>query len=116
MITRSLGVSVIMGFETSRCSAERRMWIIRLVDLSGLFLVWQATYFDGLSFDHDITQVSVITSVIGVADEVIDLGFEIAGQIVVLQPDAALVRQVPALDLASMSLLLSIASDAPWRD
>ena len=42
----------------------------------------------------------VVSQVVVVGDEGGDLGFEIAGQIVVLQQDAVLERLMPALDLA----------------
>ena len=42
----------------------------------------------------------VVAQVVVVLDEGVDLGLEIAGQIVVLQQDAVLERLVPALDLA----------------
>ena len=42
----------------------------------------------------------MVSLVIVVADERIDLRFKVAGQIVVFQPDAVLQRLVPTLDLA----------------
>ena len=86
--------------------------------LCGLAAVLQATVLDGLSFDPfsfkqdglaasevdvgrgEIGDALVVSQVIVVGDEVIDPGFEIARQIVVLQQDAVLQRLVPALDLA----------------
>ena len=45
-------------------------------------------------------QALVIAPVIVVIDEAIDVGFEIAGQVVVLKQDAVLQGLMPALDLA----------------
>jgi hypothetical protein len=42
----------------------------------------------------------MVTAVIVVLDEARDLGFEITGQIIVLEQNAVLERLVPALDLA----------------
>jgi hypothetical protein len=42
----------------------------------------------------------MVTPVIVVLDEARDLGFEIAGQVIVLEQNAVLERLVPALDLA----------------
>ena len=42
----------------------------------------------------------MIALVVVVLDEAIDVGFEVARQIIVLQQDAVLERLVPALDLA----------------
>src|SRR6478735_6244337 len=42
----------------------------------------------------------MVTPVIVVLDEARDLGFEITGQIIVLEQNAVLERLVPALDLA----------------
>jgi hypothetical protein len=42
----------------------------------------------------------VIALVVVVLDEAIDVGFEVARQIIVLQQDAVLERPVPAFDLA----------------
>jgi len=42
----------------------------------------------------------MVTPVIVVLDEARDLGFEITGQVVVLEQNAVLERLVPALDLA----------------
>jgi hypothetical protein len=42
----------------------------------------------------------MVTPVIIVLDEARDLGFEITGQIIVLEQNAVLERLVPALDLA----------------
>jgi len=79
--------------------------------------VKQAPLFDGFSFDPfslfddrfcpaevgiggcDVFQALVIPLVIIVFDERFDLGFQIAGQEVVLQQDAVLQSLVPSLDL-----------------
>jgi hypothetical protein len=42
----------------------------------------------------------MVTLVIVVLDEARDLGFEITGQVIVLEQNAVLERLVPALDLA----------------
>ena len=86
--------------------------------LCGLAAMVQASVLDGLSFDPfsfkqdglaasevdvgrgEIGDALVVSQVIVVGDEVADLGFEIARQIVVLEQDAVLERLVPALDLA----------------
>ena len=78
----------------------------------------QAPMFDGLSLDpfalfddgrcpaeigvggRHIGQALVVSLMIMVFDEGLDLGFEIAGQKVVLQQDAVLQGLVPALDFA----------------
>ena len=78
----------------------------------------QSAVCDGLSFDPfsfcqgggpapevdvrrgEIVDALVVPAVVIVGDEGFDLGFEIAGQEVVLQQDAVLERLVPALDLA----------------
>ena len=86
--------------------------------LSGDCTVVQASGFDGLSFNPfsfqedglaapevdvgrcQIADGLVVTLVVVMIDEGIDLSLEIAGQIVVLEQDAVLQRLVPALDLA----------------
>ena len=78
----------------------------------------QAPSFERLSFDpfslqqdflaapavdigrREVAEAFVVAAVIVMADERVDLRFEIAGQIVVLQQDAVLERLVPAFDLA----------------
>ena len=42
----------------------------------------------------------MVTALIVVLDETRDLGFEITGQVIVLEQNAVLERLVPALDLA----------------
>ena len=49
---------------------------------------------------REIIQALVITLVIVVLDEGADLGFEVTGQIIVLQQDPVLEGLVPALELA----------------
>ena len=49
---------------------------------------------------RQVAQALVVTQVIVVGDEGVDLGFEVAGQVVVFEQDAVLQRLVPALDLA----------------
>ena len=78
----------------------------------------QAPALDGLSFDPfsfqqdgvasaevdvgwcQIADGLVVTLVVVVIDEGLDLSLQVAGQIVVLEQDAVLERLVPALDLA----------------
>ena len=86
--------------------------------LRGEVAVLQAPMFDGLSLDPftlfddgwgpaevgvggcHVGQRFVITLVVIVLDEGLDLGLEVAGQEVVLQQDAVFQGLVPALDLA----------------
>jgi len=86
--------------------------------LSGELAVLQAPMFDGLSLDpfslfddgrcpaevgvggRHVAEAFVVTPVIVVFDEGLDLGLKIAGQEVVFQQDAVLHGLVPALDLA----------------
>jgi len=86
--------------------------------LSGDCTVVQASALDGLSFDPfsfqqdglaapevdvgrcQIADGLVVTLVVVVIDEGVDLGLEIAGQIIVLEQDAVLQRLVPALNLS----------------
>ena len=86
--------------------------------LCGDAAVVQASALDGLSFDPfsfqqdglaasevdvgrgEIGDALVVSQVVVVGDEVADLGFEITGQIVVLEQDAVLERLMPSLDLA----------------
>ena len=86
--------------------------------LGGALAVLQAPMFDGLSLDpfslfddvagpaevgvsgRHVLQALVVTPVIVVFDERLDLGFEVTGQEVVFQQDAVLHGLVPALDLA----------------
>ena len=78
----------------------------------------QSSQFDGVAFDPfsfqkdgsasaevdvgrcQVLQAFMVTPVIVVLDEARDLGFEITGQIIVLEQNAVLERRVPALDLA----------------
>jgi hypothetical protein len=86
--------------------------------LGGELAVLQAPMFDGLSLDpfslfddvagpaevgvsgRHVLQALVVTPVIVVFDERLDLGFEVTRQEVVFQQDAVLHGLVPALDLA----------------
>ena len=86
--------------------------------LCGLAAVMQASGFDGLAFDpfslqqdglatpevdvgrSEVGDTLVVSQVIVVGDEVADLLFEIAGQVIVLERDAVLEGLVPAFDLA----------------
>ena len=69
--------------------------------------------FDPFSFQQDglgaskvdvsrdeIAQALVIAAMVVVIDECVDLGLEVAGQIIVLKQDVVLERLMPALDLA----------------
>ena len=58
----------------------------------------------------------MVTPVVVVIDEVVDLGLEVAGQIVALQQDAVLQCLVPALDLALGLGMEGSATDMPDRD
>ena len=78
----------------------------------------QAPVLDGLWFDplpfqqdglaapevdiggREVIQALVVAPVVVVLDEGAELGFEITGQIIVLEQDPVLQRLVPALDLA----------------
>ena len=91
----------------------------------------QASALDGLSFDPfsfqqdgiaaaevdvggcQVADGLVVTLVVVVIDEGVDLGLEIARQIVVLEQDAVLQRLVPALDLALGLGMEGSATDVP---
>ncbi len=78
----------------------------------------QAPVFDGLAFDllpfdqdglaapdvdvggGEIAQALVVAPMIVMGDKGVDLGLEVAGQVVVLEQYPVLQRLVPALDLA----------------
>ena len=99
--------------------------------LSGDCTVVQASVFDGLSFDPfsfqedglasaevdvgwcQIADGLVVTLVVVVIDEGLDLSLQVAGQIVVLEQDAVLERLVPALDLALGLGMEGSAPDVP---
>jgi hypothetical protein len=51
----------------------------------------------------EIAQALVMAAMVVVIDECVDLGLEVAGQIIVLKQDAVLERLMPALDLALRS-------------
>ena len=81
-------------------------------------MVLQSSVFDGVAFDPftlkqdglaasevdvgrcQVLQAFMVTPMIVVLDEARDLGFEITGQIIVLEQNAVLEGLVPALDLA----------------
>jgi hypothetical protein len=85
--------------------------------LCGLLTVQQATIGDCLAFDpfpldengltppevgvgwRQVVDGLVISQMIIVGDEGLDLGFEIAGQVIVLEQDVIFQRLMPALDL-----------------
>jgi hypothetical protein len=95
-------VSVVRDFETGGGLNQERVWRI-MVDVRGLFVVKQPTVLDGLAFDPfsfqqdgltapevdvgrgEVVDALVIAPVVVVRDECIDLSFEIAGQIIVLE-------------------------------
>ena len=86
--------------------------------LSGEHAVLQAPMFDGLSFDpftlfddgrrpaevgvggRHVAEAFMVSAVIIVLDEDLDLGLKVTGQEVVFEQDAVLEGLVPALDLA----------------
>ena len=61
-----------------------------------------------------VAEAFVVAAVIVVADELIDLRFEIARQIVVLQQDAVLEGLVPASPLAGGRCLQRREAILPW--
>ena len=89
----------------------------------------QAPVLDGLSFDpfslhedclaasevdvdrRQVAYALVVTQMIVVGDEGVDLGLEVAGQVVVFEQDAVLQRLVPALDLALGHGVIGRAAD-----
>ena len=89
----------------------------------------QSSLFEGLSFDplalmqdglgasevdiggREVLQALVIATMIVVLDEAADVGFEIAGQVVILEQDAVLERLVPAFDLALGLGMIGRAAD-----
>ena len=86
--------------------------------LGGELAVLQAPVFDGLPFDpfalfddgfgptevgvggRHVAEAFMVSSVIIVVDEGVDLGLKVTGQEVILQQDAVLEGLMPALDLA----------------
>ena len=86
--------------------------------LGGFALVLQSSSFDGVSFDpfaleqdglaapevdisrRQVPQALMVAVVIVLLDEAIDVGSEIAWQVVVVEQDAVLQRLMPTLDLA----------------
>src|SRR5207244_12275088 len=93
-----------------------RLWLIGLVKSGGLQSVLQAAVSNGLSLDPfsfgqdgwaasevdvgrgEIVDALVVAAVVVVVDEGRDLGFEVAGQEVVLQQDAVFESLRPARD------------------
>lgn len=89
----------------------------------------QSSFSDGIAFDpfslqqdglapaevdiggREVLQALVVAAVIVVLDEVANVGFEIAGQVVVFQLDAVLQGLVPALDLALGLRMVRCSSD-----
>ena len=82
--------------------------------------------FDLLAFQQDglappevdigrcqIVRALVITPVIVVRDEGLDLGFELTGQVVVLEQDAVLQGLMPSLDLSLGLRMIGGASGVP---
>jgi hypothetical protein len=94
--------------------------------LCNLPTVQQAAVGDGLSFDpfsfdqnglatseidvggRQIADAFVIAQVIVVSDEGLDLGFEIARQVIVFEQDTVLERLMPALAFKRRSLPLGV--------
>jgi len=86
--------------------------------LCGLLVMQEASFCDCLSFDpfpfdedgsaasevdvgrRQVAEALVVSAVIVVGDEGSDAGFELTGQIIVLEQDAVLQGLVPTLDLA----------------
>ena len=97
--------------------------------LCGLPTMQQAAVGDCLSFDpfpfdqnglappevdvggRQVGDALVISQVIVVGDEGLDLGFEIARQVIVLEQDPVLERLMPALDLALGHRMIRRAAD-----
>jgi len=93
--------------------------------------VLQSSVSDGVSFDpfaleqdgltasevdvggREVLQALVIATMIVVLDEAADVGFEIAGQVVVLEEDAVLEGLMPAFDLALGLGMIGRAADVP---
>ena len=60
---------------------------------------------------RQVADALVVAQVIVVGDEGVDLGFEVARQVVVLEQDAVLQRLMPALDLALGHGVIGRAAD-----
>ena len=60
---------------------------------------------------REVFQALVVSAMIVMADEGVDLSFEIAGQIIVLQQNAVLQGLMPTLDLALGLRMISCAAD-----
>ena len=102
--------------------------------LCGLATVNQSAGLDGLSLDPfsfqqdgvaaaevdigrgEVSDGLVVAVVIVVIDEGVDLGLEIAGEVVILEQGAVLERLMPALDLAlGLRMERSSADDRLWH-
>ena len=99
--------------------------------LGGLATVYQSASLDSFAFDPfsfqqdgltasevdvgwgEVVDALVIAAVVVVGHEGLDLVSQIAGQIVVLQQDAVLERQMPALDLSLCHRMIGRAADMP---
>ena len=97
--------------------------------LGRVLLVLQAPRLDGPFFDlrspfddgcvppevnvcgREVVDASVITTVVVVIHECLDLMFEVAGQVVVLQQDPVFERLMPALDLTLSLWMMGCATD-----
>ena len=62
---------------------------------------------------REITQALVVASVIVMIDELFNVGFKIARQVVVFQQDAVLERLMPAFDLALCLRMVGRAANVP---
>ena len=105
------------------------LWLVRFVMLGGLPPVQQAAISNCLSFDRfpfyqdglappkidiggrQVADALVVSQVIVVGDEGLDLGFKIAQQVIVLEQDAVLERLMPALDLSLGHRMIRRATD-----
>jgi hypothetical protein len=107
--------SGFLGHSTAQ--NKRVFWLVWFVILCSLLAVHQAgdcLAFDSFPFDQDglatsevdvggrqIADALVVASVVVVGDEGLDVGFEIARQIIVLEQDAVFQRLMPALSTAA---------------
>lgn len=71
---------------------------------SGHTLVAQAPVLDGSLLDFgppfEVADALMVSAVVGMVDEILDFGFQVAGQEIVFQQEAVFQSLVPALDLA----------------
>ena len=79
--------------------AEEDVHCLRTVSVRGIGQIVSNAMMAAIG-RREVAEAFVVAAVIVVADEVVDLGFAVARQIVVLQQDAILERLVPAFDLA----------------